>query len=89
MVLHGIWNLTASLAVKSQYFILYGYFAFYVPIFCAMVGFVLWIRSREGRLPEKVLPVYVSAGWFSPPEVAALGTLGRRLSAQLGVPGRR
>jgi RsiW-degrading membrane proteinase PrsW (M82 family) len=82
MVLHGTWNLTASLAVKSQYFILYGYFSFYVPIFFAMVGFVLWIRSREGRLSERILPTYAAAGWFSPPEVAALGTLRRRLSAR-------
>ena len=84
MVLHGSFNGVAVLAAqfKQPYILLYGYFSFYMPLFFAMVGFVLWIRSREGRLPEKVLPLYVGAGWFSPPEVAALGTLGRRLSAR-------
>src|SRR5262249_23853017 len=51
-------------------------------IFLGMVGLVLWVRSWEGRLAERVLPVYAGAGWFSPPEVVALGTLGRRLSAR-------
>ena len=84
IVLHGTFNLVAVLAAhfKEPVILLYGYFAFYMPLFFAMVGFVLWIRSREGRLAERVLPVYTTAGWFSPPEVAALGTLGRRLSAR-------
>jgi RsiW-degrading membrane proteinase PrsW (M82 family) len=82
MMLHGAWNLMATLAQNEPYFILYGYFAVFMPIFFAMVGLVLWVRSWEGRLAERVLPVYVMAGWFSPPEVAALGTLGRRLSAR-------
>ncbi len=82
MTLHGSWNLMASLAVHEPYFILYGYFAVFVPIFFGMVGIVLGVRSWEGRLAERVLPVYTAAGWFSPPEVVALGTLGRRLSAR-------
>jgi protease PrsW len=53
-----------------------------VPIFLGMVGFTLWLRSSEGRIAERVLPEYVRAGWLSPPEVAALGTLGRRLAAR-------
>ena len=82
MILHGSWNLMTVLAQKEPYFILYGYFAVFVPIFFAMLGLVLWLRSWEGRLAERVLPAYARAGWFSPPEVAALGTLGRRLSAR-------
>jgi RsiW-degrading membrane proteinase PrsW (M82 family) len=82
MVLHGAWNLMATLAKDEPYFILYGYFAVFMPIFFAMLGLVLWVRSWEGRLAERILPLYVAAGWFSPPEVAALGTLGRRLSAR-------
>jgi hypothetical protein len=61
---------------------LYGYVAVMMPIFFCMVGFALWLRSSEGRLAERVLPIYVRAGWLSPPEVAALGTLGRRASAR-------
>ena len=45
-----------------------------VPIFFGMVGLALWLRAWEGRLTERMLPDYVRAGWFSPPEVAALGT---------------
>jgi hypothetical protein len=84
MVLHGTFNGVAVLAAyyKQPFILLYGYFSFFMPLFFAMVGFVLWIRSTEGRLAERVLPVYAAAGWFSPPEVAALGTLGRRLSAR-------
>jgi len=83
MTLHGAWNLMAMLAASvDAYFILYGYVAVFVPIFFGMLGFVLWVRSWEGRLAERVLPVYTAAGWFSPPEVVALGTLGRRLSAR-------
>jgi protease PrsW len=82
MMLHGSWNLMATIAVANIFTILYGYFAFFVPIFFGMVGLVLWLRSREGRLTERILPQYVNLGWFSPPEVAALGTLGRRLSAR-------
>ncbi|HEY7226361.1 MAG TPA: PrsW family intramembrane metalloprotease [Micromonosporaceae bacterium] len=82
MTLHASWNLMASLVTISGYFFLYGYIAVFVPIFFLTVGLVLWTRSREGRLAERVLPVYAAAGWFSPPEVVALGTLGRRLSAR-------
>jgi len=83
MTLHGSWNLMAGLAASvDAFFVLYGYFAVFVPIFFAVVGLVLWSRSWEGRLAERVLPVYAAAGWFSPPEVVALGTLGRRLSAR-------
>jgi RsiW-degrading membrane proteinase PrsW (M82 family) len=82
MVLHASWNLMATLSQVNPYFILYGYFAVFMPIFFGMLGLALWLRSWEGRLAERVLPVYAQVGWFSPPEVAALGTLGRRLSAR-------
>jgi RsiW-degrading membrane proteinase PrsW (M82 family) len=82
MALHGSWNLMSVLAQNEPYFILYGYFAVFVPIFLGMLGVVLWVRSWEGRLAERILPLYAGAGWFSPPEVSALGTMGRRLSAR-------
>jgi protease PrsW len=83
MTLHGSWNLMSVLSAKNPYVILYGYFAVMMPIFLSVVVFALWLRSTEGRLVERVLPDYVRAGWLSPPEVAALATLGRRLSARL------
>ncbi len=82
MMLHGAWNLMATLTQESPLYILYGYFAVFMPIFFALLGLALWLRSWEGRLAERVLPAYSAAGWFSPPEVAALGTLGRRQSAR-------
>ncbi|MFC7482659.1 PrsW family intramembrane metalloprotease [Luedemannella flava] len=83
MSLHATWNLMATLGQDvSLYFTLYGYFSVFVPIFLTVTGVVIWVRSWEGRLTERVLPAYAAAGWFSPPEVTALGTLGRRLSAR-------
>lgn len=83
MMLHGAWNLMAILsAERSPYVFLYGYISVMVPVFLAMVGVALWVRAREGRLALTALPPYVAAGWFTPPELAALGTLGRRHAAR-------
>jgi len=84
MMLHGGWNLMSVVASETEEMVvvLYGYFAVAMPIFLAMIGFTLYLRSAEGRLVEKTLPLYVRTGWFSPPEVATLGTIGRRLSAR-------
>jgi protease PrsW len=84
MILHGSWNLMAELAgvTKQPLILLYGYFAVMMPIFFGMVGFALWLRSWEGKLTQRILPEYVRAGWLSPPEVAALATMGRRQAAR-------
>jgi RsiW-degrading membrane proteinase PrsW (M82 family) len=97
MMLHGTWNLIPTLAASTgkTILVLYGYFALEVPIFLGMVGFALWLRSHEGRITVRALPAYVRAGWFSPPEVAALASLGRRHAARTwakrvaGDPGRK
>jgi RsiW-degrading membrane proteinase PrsW (M82 family) len=84
MMLHGTWNLVPTLVqvTGENLILLYGYIGVMVPIFLAMVGFAVWLRGWEGRLTERTLPDYVKAGWLSPPEVAALGSLGRRHSAR-------
>ncbi|RKR88848.1 RsiW-degrading membrane proteinase PrsW (M82 family) [Micromonospora pisi] len=84
MMLHGTWNLMPSLAAAlgQNLIVLYGYVGVMVPIFLGMVGLAVWLRGWEGRLTERRLPDYVRAGWISPPEVAALGSLGRRHSAR-------
>ncbi|MGW4466938.1 PrsW family intramembrane metalloprotease [Micromonospora sp. NPDC004704] len=84
MMLHGTWNLMPSLAAAlgQNLIVLYGYIGVMVPIFLGMVGLAVWLRGWEGRLTERRLPDYVRAGWLSPPEVAALGSLGRRHSAR-------
>jgi RsiW-degrading membrane proteinase PrsW (M82 family) len=84
MMLHGTWNLMPSLAValKQNLILLYGYIGVMMPIFFGMVGLAVWLRGWEGRLTERRLPDYVRAGWLTPPEVASLGSLGRRHSAR-------
>ena len=84
MMLHGTWNLLPSLAVATgqPVIVLYGYIGVMVPIFFGMVGLAIWLRAWEGRLTERTLPDYVRAGWLTPPEVAALGSLGRRHAAR-------
>jgi protease PrsW len=84
MILHGTFNLLPTLAVATgkTAIMLYGYLGFMVPFFFTAVGFAIALRAWEGRLSERILPFYVRTGWFSPPEVAALGSLGRRGSAQ-------
>lgn len=84
MMLHGTWNLLPSLAAATgqPLIALYGYIGVMVPIFFGMVGLAIWLRAWEGRLTERTLPDYVRAGWLTPPEVAALGSLGRRHAAR-------
>lgn len=84
MMLHGTWNLLPSLAVATgqPVIVLYGYIGVMVPIFFGMVGLAVGLRGWEGRLTERTLPDYVRAGWLTPPEVAALGSLGRRHAAR-------
>ncbi|WP_438874887.1 PrsW family intramembrane metalloprotease, partial [Winogradskya consettensis] len=84
MLLHGTFNLLPTLAAATgqSIIMLYGYLGFMVPFFFAAVGFAIALRGYEGRLSERILPFYVRAGWLSPPEVATLGSLGRRHSAR-------
>ena len=84
MILHGLFNLLPTLSVVTgeTLIMLYGYLGFMVPFFFAAVGFAIALRGYEGRLSERVLPHYVRTGWLSPPEVATLGSLGRRHSAR-------
>jgi protease PrsW len=84
MMLHGTWNFipTIAAAIGKTILVLYGYFSLEMPIFLAMVGFALWLRAHEGRITVRVLPGYVTAGWMTPPEVAALASLSRRHAAR-------
>ncbi|MEW2380959.1 PrsW family intramembrane metalloprotease [Micromonospora sp. NPDC047707] len=85
MMLHGAWNLLPTLtqATGQPLILLYGFIGVMVPIFFGMVGLAVWLRSWEGRLTERTLPDYVRAGWLTPPEVAALSSLGRRHAARV------
>ncbi|WP_088998163.1 PrsW family intramembrane metalloprotease [Micromonospora echinofusca] len=85
MMLHGLWNLLPTLtqATGETLIMLYGFIGVMVPVFFGMVGLAVWLRAWEGRLTERTLPDYVRAGWLTPPEVAALSSLGRRHAARV------
>ena len=85
MILHGTFNLLPTLAAATgeTLIMLYGYLGFMVPFFFAVVG----LRHRAARLggpaqPSASCRATCRPGWLSPPEVAALGSLGRRHSAR-------
>lgn len=84
MALHSSWNLFPTLVGQtgSGLYFLYGYLGFEMPLFFAMVAFVLWLRSWENRVVARNLQDYVRAGWFAPPEIASLLTVERRLAAR-------
>ena len=84
MMLHGTWNLLPTLtqATGEVLISIFGFVGVMVPIFFGMVGLAVWLRAWEGRLTERILPDYVRAGWLTPPEVAALSSLGRRHAAR-------
>ena len=77
MLLHGIWNLSASLNVHLAV-----YFFFQVPLFLAFVGMIVFLRSREGRLIRQHLSPYADAGWLTPADVGMLASLGGRRTAR-------
>ncbi|HRW19858.1 MAG TPA: PrsW family intramembrane metalloprotease [Dermatophilaceae bacterium] len=77
MLLHGIWNLSASLGGYWK-----TYFAFQVPIFIGFVVLVVMLRSREGTLIRRYLSQYADAGWLTPNEVAMLATMATRRAAR-------
>ncbi|MET7457423.1 PrsW family intramembrane metalloprotease [Streptomyces sp. NPDC005574] len=78
MGMHAIWN-------GSSKFGEYGFFAVYaafmVPAFGLLTWLVIWTRQRELRTVRAELPAYVAAGWLTPAEPYALGSMrARRLA---------
>ncbi|GHH06484.1 PrsW family intramembrane metalloprotease [Streptomyces lanatus] len=80
MGMHALWN-------GSSAFGEYGFFAVYatlmVPAFGLLTWLVIWTRQRELRTVREELPAYVAAGWLSPSEPYALGSMrDRRVARQ-------
>ena len=92
VILHGLWNLSAVAGLRG---FLGLYILVQVPIFLAAVGFAIWARRREARLVTRHLQVYAASGWFTPAEVAMLGSMSERRRARAwaqsvgGAAGRR
>ncbi|HET8595064.1 MAG TPA: PrsW family intramembrane metalloprotease [Intrasporangium sp.] len=79
ILLHGIWNLSA-LAGNNGFFAAYA--SFQMPLFLAFVGFIVWLRHREGRLIGRYLSPYADAGWLTYGEVTMLSHLRGRKEAR-------
>ncbi|MDT0440449.1 MULTISPECIES: PrsW family intramembrane metalloprotease [unclassified Streptomyces] len=79
MGMHALWN-------GSSTFGTYGFFAVYaafmVPAFGLLTWLVIWTRQRELRTVREELPAYTAAGWLSPPEPYALGSMRARRAAR-------
>jgi RsiW-degrading membrane proteinase PrsW (M82 family) len=79
MLLHGIWNFSA-LAGQQGFFA--GYLTFQAPLFLGFLGFLVWLRRREGRLIGQHLSAYADAGWLTYAEVWMLSHLSARQDAR-------
>jgi protease PrsW len=77
VVLHGLWNGSASIGGGSSFLIVYGLVM--VPLFIGMIVLVVWQRRREQRVVAAALPGFAAAGWIMPSEATLLASLaGRR-----------
>ncbi|MER5211204.1 PrsW family intramembrane metalloprotease [Streptomyces sp. NPDC002838] len=79
MGMHAIWN-------GSSTFGEYGFFAVYaafmVPAFGLLTWLVIWTRQRELKTVREELPAYTVAGWLTPAEPYALGSMRARQLAR-------
>ncbi|MFG2135007.1 PrsW family intramembrane metalloprotease [Streptomyces sp. NPDC048751] len=80
MGMHAFWNGSSSFG-EYGFFAVYG--AFMVPAFGLLTWLVVWTRQRELRTVREELPAYASAGWLTPAEPFALGSMrARRLARE-------
>ncbi|GKQ40333.1 protease PrsW [Streptomyces sp. A012304] len=78
MAMHALWNGSATF---GEWGFLAVYLAIMVPAFAVLTWLVVWTRQRELRTVREELPVYTAAGWLSPAEPYALGSMrARRLA---------
>ncbi|WP_149547780.1 PrsW family intramembrane metalloprotease [Streptomyces marokkonensis] len=78
MGMHALWNGSTTL---GEYGFIAVYAAFMVPAFGLLTWLVVWTRQRELRTVRAELPAYAVAGWLTPAEPFALGSMrARRLA---------
>ncbi|MDT3395549.1 PrsW family intramembrane metalloprotease [Streptomyces sp. B1866] len=75
MVLHGVWNGSASLGGVG---FLAVYALFMAPVLGLLTWLTIWARNNELRAIRTHLPAYQAAGWLTPPEPVALSSLRAR-----------
>ncbi|MEU5365024.1 PrsW family intramembrane metalloprotease [Streptomyces sp. NPDC005925] len=79
MGMHALWNGSATFG-PFGFIAVYG--AFMVPAFGLLTWLVIWTRQRELRTVRTELPAYAAAGWLTPPEPFALGSMRARRIAR-------
>ncbi|GAA3500095.1 hypothetical protein GCM10019016_072000 [Streptomyces prasinosporus] len=72
---HALWNGSSTL---GDHGFLAVYLAFMVPAFGVLTWLVVWTRQGELRTVRTELPAYVVAGWLTPGEPFALGSMRAR-----------
>ncbi len=78
VLLHGLWNLSASFGLVGLIIGLAVGFVWFV----GFVSFVVWTRKREGRVIGEHLMAYVDTGWISREEVGMLASMKARRGAR-------
>ncbi|MFD3731409.1 PrsW family intramembrane metalloprotease [Streptomyces sp. NPDC058632] len=79
MGMHALWNTSSAL---GEYGFFAVYAAFMVPSFGLLTWLVVWTRQRELRTVREELPAYVRAGWLTPAQPYALGSMRARRIAR-------
>lgn len=79
MGMHAVWNGSSTF---GEYGFLAVYTAFMVPAFGLLTWLVVWTRQRELRTVREELPAYAVAGWLTPAEPQALGSMRARRVAR-------
>ncbi|MEU6826412.1 PrsW family glutamic-type intramembrane protease [Streptomyces atriruber] len=79
MGMHALWN---GSAVFGQFGFFTVYALFMLPAFGLLTWLAIWTRQRELRMIREVLPVYAAAGWLTPSEPFALGSMRARSMAR-------
>jgi protease PrsW len=77
--LHAIWNGSATVA-GGAFLIVYALFM--LPVFALVTWLAIWSRHNQLKSIRATLPAYAAAGWLSPPETWALGSMRARSGAR-------
>ncbi|MFC9232782.1 PrsW family intramembrane metalloprotease [Streptomyces decoyicus] len=79
ILLHAIWNGASSLG-DLGFLTVYGLFM--VPVLIALTWLAIWARNQELLSLRGYLAPYITAGWLTPTEPAALSSLKTRALAR-------
>jgi RsiW-degrading membrane proteinase PrsW (M82 family) len=79
MGMHATWNASSTF---GEWGFLAVYVAIMVPAFGLLTWLVIWTRQRELKTVREELPAYTVAGWLTPAEPYALGSMRARRMAR-------